>query len=170
MFCMWWQRAERDKKISSLLLRLLLIRSHFVCMLIDWLDDLKKTPCRDRKSEEQEITETHTLGSCQLLLGHCLGHSWVEGVVLWERFWQFTEQITYTSPPLEDNGSASQLYTAGTYTYKQTNADRERINVCVCEDAFDHNYNTMQTPVFLWAQNSWRTCWQLLGQQDNAVE
>lgn len=59
-------------------------------------------------------------------------------VLLW--FWQFdvVERITYTPPPLEDNRAASQLYTAGSYTYKYKQ-DTWRNNVCVGEDTFDKN-------------------------------
>lgn len=102
------------------------------------------------------IAETRTLGFLS-------ADSWslfvTAGRRMWfsggEGFWQFEEQITYTSPPLEDNWAASQLYTAGKYTYKykQTNAGRERVHVCVSEDTFDNRYNTMETPP--WKDTRW---------------
>lgn len=92
------------------------------CLYVDCLGDLKKTPCTGRDSEVQDNRWDTYIG----FLSADSWTLWVEDVVLWERF---DVQITYTSPPLEDNWAASQLYTAGTYTYKYK--QREKIHLII---------------------------------------
>ena len=48
---------------------------------------IKKRPHAEAGIQRSRIiAETHTLGLYQLILGHSLGHSWVQDVVLWEEF------------------------------------------------------------------------------------